>query len=239
MHVDLGVASKIFISRFMKFHKAAALLIFIFLIPLQVYSQEIGVEYGATRAGYDDALETPAGFGVHADIPLKRDMSMPILRQIELRLGASRHTENLTLRRSRCTGLIPPGTDCSPDTFDGDSDLTRLGVGLVVGFEPVIAGIEPEIYVMGTSTSINSEFIGRESGRNIGPVDPENPSTGLELGAMLSYNITPFFGLYGRVSAQNTNFGACGEDAWFAFCEDRMHYQFGLGAQFRFSALRG
>jgi len=222
----------------MKFHKAAALLIFIFLIPLQVYSQEIGVEYGATRAGYDDALETPAGFGIQADIPLVRDISLPIMRQIELRLGATRHTENLTITRSRCTGFSLPGTDCSLDTFDGDSDITRLGVGLVLVFESVIAGIEPEIYLMGTSTRINTEFIGRESGRNIGPVDPENPSPGLEYGVMLSYNITPFFGLYGRVSAQNTNFGSCGEDAWFAFCEDRMHYQFGLGVQFRFSAIR-
>lgn len=236
--VDLGVAPKIFISCFMKFHKATALLIFVFLLPLQLSGQELGVEYGATRAGYDDALETPTGFGVHADIPLIRDMSMPVIRQIEIRLGASRHTENRTLRRSRCTGFIPPGTDCSPETFDGDSDLTRLGVGLVVGFEPVIAGIEPEIYVMGTSTRINTEFIGRESGRNIGPIDPENPSAGLEFGVMLNYSVTPFFGLFGRFAAQNTNFGACAEDVWAPFCEDRTLYQVGFGAQFRFSALR-
>lgn len=195
------------------------------------------MEYGATQAGYDDALETPTGFGVHGDIPLMRNMSMPIIRQIEIRLGASRHTEKLTLTRSRCTGLIPPGTDCSPDTFDGDSDLTRLGVGLVVGFEPFIAGIEPEIYLMGTSTSVDTEFIGRESERNIGPADPVNASPGLEFGVMLNYLVTPFFGLYGRFAAQNTNFGACAEDVWAPFCEDQMLYQFSLGAQFRFSAL--
>lgn len=222
----------------MRFQKTAIFFFLAFLLPLRLSSQEIGVEYGATQAGYDDALETPTGFGVHGDIPLIRNMSMPVIRQIELRLGASRHTENRTLRRSRCTGFIPPGTDCSPDTFDGDSDLTRLGVGLVVGFDPFIVGIEPEIYLMGTSTSVNTEFIGRESRRNIGPIDPENPSPGLEFGLMLNYSVSPFFGLYGRFPAQDTNFGACGVDAWFAFCEDRQLYQVGLGAQFRFLAPR-
>jgi len=129
----------------MRFIKAASFLLLTFLLPLQLSGQEIGVEYGATQAGYDDALETPTGFGVHADIPLIRDMSMPVIRQIELRLDATRHTENLTITRSRCTGFVQPGTDCSQDTFDGDSDITRFGVGLVVGFDSVIAGIEPEI----------------------------------------------------------------------------------------------
>jgi hypothetical protein len=225
-------------SNMLTYPKAVSILFLMFLIPLPLLGQEIGLEYGATRAGYDDALETPTGFGIHADIPLIRDMSMPVVRQIELRLTASRHTENRTLRRSRCTGFIFPGTDCSPDTFDGDSDITRLGIGLVVGFESVIGGIKPEIYAMGISSSIDTEFIGRESGRNIGPVDPENPSPGLEFGTMLNYSVTPFFGLYGRFAIQNTTFGSCGVDAWFAFCEDRTLHQFSLGAVFRFSTLR-
>lgn len=214
------------------------MLILAVLLPRQLSGQEIGLEYGATLAGYDDALETPTGFGAHADLPLIRNMSMPIVRQIELRLSATRHTEKLNITRSRCTGFSLPGTDCSLDTFDGDSDITRFGVGLVVGFDSVIADIEPELYLMGTSSSINTEFIGRDSGRNLGPVDPENPSIGMELGMMLTYPVTPFLGFYGRFSIQDTNFGACGEDAWFAFCENRLLYQVGLGAQFRFSALR-
>jgi hypothetical protein len=222
----------------MRLFKAATVLFILFSLPLQLSGQEIGLEYGATQAGYDDALETPTGFGVHADIPLIRNMNIPLVRQIELRLGASRHLENLKITRSRCTGFVQPGTDCSLDTFDGDSDITRFGVGLVVGFDSVISDIEPELYLMGTSSNINTEFIGRDSGRNLGPVDPENPSIGMELGMMLTYPVTPFLGFYGRFSIQDTNFGACGEDAWFAFCENRLLYQVGLGAQFRFSALR-
>lgn len=68
-------------------------------------AQEIGIEYGVTRAGYDDALERPTGPSGYVDLPIGE--------HIAIRVAASHHTESRTITRSPCTGLAPPGRDCS------------------------------------------------------------------------------------------------------------------------------
>lgn len=215
------------------------LTIFIaFLNTSKLQGQEIGIEYGVTKAGYENALERPTGLGGHLDIPLLSNVALPVIEGLDFRFSASKHTEHLTITRSRCTGLVEPGSDCSTDTFDGDSDITQYGAGLVIGFKPLINGLKPEIYAMRISTGLDADFIGRDSGKNIGPITPRNKSVGLEIGGMLSYAITPYLDLYGRFTIQDTNIQYCGEDAWFAFCEERELFRFSLGTQLRFSALR-
>lgn len=217
-----------------------------FLIPalaccllntIDLMGQEVGIEYGFTITGYDNALENPAGLGGHLDIPIIRNVDLPFIEDIELRFGISKHTENITISRSRCTGLVEPGTNCNTDTFDGDSHLTRFGAGIVIGFKPFIPNVRSEIYALGTSTDLKADFIGRESGKNIGPITPTNNSIGLEFGGMVRYEVTQYLELYGRLAIQNANIQTCGADAWFAFCEERKFYQFTLGTQLRFSEL--
>lgn len=209
-----------------------------FLNSSILQGQDIGVEYGSTLAGYENALERPKGLGVHADIPLLNNIALPVIEGIDLRLRASKHTEHLTITGSRCTGLVQPGSDCSTDTFDSDSRFTQFGAGFVIGFESFIAGLRPEVYAMGINTNVAADFVGRESGKNIGPITPKNKSMGIEFGGMLNYSISPFIDLYGRLAIQNTNIQTCGEDGWFAFCENKKVLQFSFGTQLRFSALR-
>lgn len=199
--------------------------------------QEVGIEYGFTNAGYDNALEKPAGLGGHLDIPILRNVDLPVIEEIELRFGVSKHTENLTISRSRCTGLVETGTNCGTDTFDGDSHLTRFGAGIVIGFKPFIPNVRTEIYALGISTDLKVDFIGRHSGEIIGPITPTNNSKGLEVGGMVKYEITQYLDLYGRFAIQNPNLQTCGVDAWFAFCKDRKLYQITLGTQLRFAEL--
>jgi len=230
----------------MRVSRASSFLCIVFILTIiasllntsKLQSQVIGIEYGITQAGYENALEQPAGLGGHLDIPLFSNIAIPIIEDLDLRFSVSKHTENLTITRSRCTGLVQPGTDCSTDTFDGDSHITQIGAGLVIGFKSLINGLQPEIYAMGISTGLEADFIGRESGKNIGPITPTNKSVGLEIGGILSYAITPYLDIYGRFAIQDTNIQSCGQDAWFAFCKEREFFQFSLGTQVRFSKLR-
>lgn len=199
--------------------------------------QEVGIEYGVSHTGYENALEQPTGLGGHLDIPILSKLELPVVEDIEFRFGLSKHTEHLTISRSRCTGLVKPGTDCSNDTFDGDSHITRYGAGLVIGFKSLITRVRSEIYALGIFTNLDTDFIGRQSGKNIGPIAPTKNSKGLEFGGMVSYEITQFLDLYGRLAIQSPNIQTCGEDAWFAFCEERRLFQFTFGTQLRLSEL--
>lgn len=212
--------------------------VFFFLLNTsELIGQEVGFEYGVSHTGYENALEKPAGLGGHLDIPIFSKLELPVIEDIEFRFGISKHTEHLTIFRSRCTGLVGPGTNCSNDTFDGDSQITRYGAGFVIGFKPLMTRVRTEIYTLGISTNLDSDFIGRQSGKNIGPIAPTNNSLGIEIGGMIRYEFTQFLDLYGRLAIQNPNIQSCGEDAWFAFCEKRRLYQFTLGTQLRFSEL--
>lgn len=224
------------LSSFQLFLLIPALFLFL-LNTSDLMGQEIGIDYGLTNAGYDNALEKPAGLGGHLDIPIIRNVDLPVIEDIELRFGISKHTENLTISRSTCTGLVDQGTNCNTDTFDGDSHLTRFGAGIVIGFKPFIPNVRSEIYALGISTDLKADFIGRESGKNIGPITPTKNSIGVEFGGMLRYEVTQYLDLYGRLAIQNPNIQTCGVDAWFAFCEERKLYQFSIGTQLRFAEL--
>lgn len=204
-----------------------------FLICPDSKGQDIGMEYGVSQTGYTNVLEQPAGLGGHLNIPVFGNIGIPVIKGIGLRLGASRHTEDLTITRSRCTGFVEPGTDCSMDTFDGDSHISSYGLGLIIRFQSLMGKVRPEIYALRTITNIDVDFIGRQSGKNIGPVTPNENARGFEVGGTVNYEITPFLDLYGNLALQHPNIESCLLDAWSPFCEERKVYQFSLGTQLR------
>jgi hypothetical protein len=192
--------------------------------------QGIGIEVGATRAGYDGALERPTGLGGYVDLPLDE--------RIAIRFAVSHHTESRTINRSPCTGLVPPGTDCTDQRFDGDAHLTTYGVGFAVRLPSPGASLQPALYALGTGSDVDADFVARNSEARLQPVTPDGLSVGVAVGGSVRYAITPFWALSGRVGLHALRLGACGADAWFPFCERRLLPQLALGMRFGLSGLR-
>jgi len=206
----------------------AVLLILVAGLYADARAQNIGVEYGMTRAGYGQALQDPAGLGTYLDLPVSD--------RFAVRLTASHHVENTSIRRSPCTGLAPPGADCSPRAFDGDAQMTVLGAGLAVRPTSAIAGFEPELYLLVTGTDADAVFTDQEADARLQPITPDEFSIGWSAGALVHYSVTALVGLTGRVGVLAPQFDACGYDGWFAFCEDRTLVEFGVGMRLNWSA---
>ena len=104
--------------------KLSSILVLLLLLGqcAPVSAQEIGIEYGGMRAGYDDALERPTGLSGYIDLPLSE--------RVAIRFSAAHYTESRTITRSPCMGLVPPGSDCASEPFDGNSSLTNYSAGL-------------------------------------------------------------------------------------------------------------
>lgn len=186
-------------------------------------AQEIGIEYGGTRAEYDDALQRPTGLSGYVDLPLGE--------RFAIRFTVSHHTESRSITRSPCTGLVPPGSDCTREPFDGDARLTTYGVGVAVRLPSPAAPLQPELYALGTGSDVDVDFMARSSASRLQPVTPDGLSVGIAFGGSVSYAITHFFALSGRIGLHALRFGACGADAWFPFCESRVLPQLALGAR--------
>lgn len=195
-----------------------------------VSAQEIGIEYGGTHAGFDEALERPTGLSGYLDLPLSE--------RVAIRVSAAHYTESRTITRSPCTGLVPPGSDCTDERFDGDGSLTNYGVGLAVKLPAPGASLQPELYVLGTASDVDVTFTAQSSDAQLQPITPDGPSPGVALGGSISYEITPFLALSNRFGLQAPRFGVCGADAWFPFCETRILPQLAFGARLRLSGLR-
>ena len=191
--------------------------------------QEITLEYGVTRAGYDEALQRPAGLSGFVDVPLGR--------RLALRLSAAHRTERRSVTRSPCTGLVPPGRDCTAERFDVDAHLTTYGAGLALRLPTPAPALAPELYALVTASRVDADFTARNSDATVRPVTPDGLSPGLAFGGTLSYAVTPLLAFTGRIGVQIPRFGVCGVDAWFPFCERRILPELALGAQLRPSAL--
>lgn len=193
-------------------------------------AQGIGIEYGGTRAGYDDALQRPTGLSGYLDLPLSE--------RIAIRFSAAHYTERRTITRSPCTGLVPAGRDCTSEQFDGDAHLTNYGVGLSVRLPSPGASLQPKLYAVGTASDVDATFVAQDGGAKVQPVTPDGLSPGVALGGSLSYEITSFFALSSRVGFHVPRFGVCGADAWFPFCDRRVLPQLAFGARLRLSGFR-
>lgn len=208
---------------------AAVLLLALTALPLAASAQIIGVEVGGTEAQYGEALVRPIGISGTVDLPLTDRLS--------LRLAASRQSESRGITRSPCTGLAPPGTDCSPEPFVGDAQLTTFGAGVTVALPSPIEPLHPELYALATGSTVDVTFSAEQSDEELQPITPDGPSWGLEVGAGLHYPITNWIAVSGRVGLLRPGFEACGDDGWFAFCETRTLPRFAIGTRFNLSAL--
>jgi len=197
--------------------------------PIPTAAQELGIEYGVTDAGYGDALQRPSGVGGFLDIPIDD--------RFAVRLTASHHTESQGITRSPCTGLVRPGTDCSPQRFQGDASLTTFGIGMTVRLPSPIASLDPELYALATGSAVDVRFEARSGDRRLQPVTPDDPSFGVAAGGALHYAITPSIALSGRLGIHSPRFGACAEDAWVPFCDRRTMPQVAMGARIGLSEL--
>ena len=209
--------------------KLSSILVLLLLVGQypSVSAQEVGIEYGGTRAGYGDALQHPTGLSGYIDLPLSD--------RIAIRFSAAHYTEGRTITRSPCTGLVPPGRDCTNEQFDGDAHLTNYGVGLSIRLPSLGASLQPKLYAVGTASDVDATFVAQNGDTKVQPVTPDGLSPGVALGGSLSYEITSFFALSSRLGFQVPRFGVCGADAWFPFCESRVLPQLAFKAHLRLS----
>lgn len=184
-------------------------------------AQSFGLYANGTSAGYDEVLEAPLGVAVRATVPL--------LPRVHLRLSAARAWEGHTRTRSTCTGLVDPDAPCPVDTFDGDSRLDVLSAGLQVRLgslgpwtSSVFGGLD--------LTTVSSDFVGRETGVNIGPIDPEPRRRGWHAGLGVEYATAWPVDLSTELIFARPDIGTCGADAWFAFCRDATWVSLRVGA---------
>jgi len=199
------------------------------LLPGALHAQSLTVNHGWTNAGIDDVLERPNGFGASLDVPTTNRFSV--------RIAVRHHTEALTIRRSPCTGLVPPGADCGTRAFVGDAKLTTVGAGLVVTLPRPISSVEPRIFAMGLVADVDAEFRAAESNEEIAPITPDDPTVGLAGGGSFSFAFSDYVGVKTQIGAQYVRFGTCGEDGWFAFCDSRVMPRISLGAEVYLSHL--
>ncbi len=212
--------------------KLSSILLLLLLVGqyAPVSAQEVGIEYGGTRAGYGDALQRPTGLSGYIDLPLSE--------RIAIRFSATHYTESRSITRSPCTGLVPPGRDCTSEQFDGDAHLTNYGVGLSVRLPSPGASLQPKLYAVGTASDVDATFVAQNGDTEVQPVTPDGLSPGVALGGRLSYEVTSFFALSSRLGFHVPRFGVCGADAWFPFCERRVLPQVAFGARLRLSGFR-
>jgi len=199
------------------------------LLPGALQAQSLTVNYGWTNAGIDDVLERPNGFGAFLDVPATDRFSV--------RIAVRHHTEALTIRRSPCTGLVPPGADCGTRAFVGDAELTTVGAGLVVTLPRPISTVEPRLFAMGLVADVDAEFRAEESNEEIAPITPDDPTVGLAGGGSFSFAFSEYVGVNTQIGAQYVRFGTCGDDGWFAFCDSRVMPRISLGAEVHLSQL--
>ncbi|PEN12513.1 hypothetical protein CRI94_13380 [Longibacter salinarum] len=210
------------------------LALFVVLLSLSAGSsgavaQALGIEVGMTRAGYGNALQRPAGIGGYLDLPVRE--------RFAIRLAGSHQTEHRSIRRSPCTGLVLPGSNCSERPFDGDARMSVIAAGVAVQPIEPAAGFLPELYVLATGTSVDAVFTEQGGDGEVRPIAPDGFSVGWAAGGQVHYLITPLVGLSGRIGVHAPQLGACGQDAWFPFCEDRTLLEFAVGLRMNWSML--
>ena len=156
--------------------KLSSILVLLLLLGqcAPVSAQEIGIEYGGMRAGYDDALERPTGLSGYIDLPLSE--------RVAIRFSAAHYTESRTITRSPCMGLVPPGSDCASEPFDGNSSLTNYSAGLAVRPSSPGASLQLELYALGMASDVDATFTAQNGDEQLQPVTPDGLSLGIALG---------------------------------------------------------
>lgn len=185
-----------------------------------VDGQSLGVEFLATKAGYDGVLDTPSGFLAYGELPL--------LPWAGVRVGFSGRSERHVRTGPTCTGLIPPDAECPVDTMDGRSRLRSLRLGVALSL-PLPSPVVPELYGGVMWSRVTSTFIGRETGREIAPVTPDHGTAGFAFAAGVHAPVAGPFWASARAHVELPHFSTCGADAWFAFCEDRRLWSLSIG----------
>lgn len=188
-------------------------------------AQEIGIEYGSTWAGYGEALERPTGWTGIVDLPLHS--------RIALRLSVAHYTENRTLTASPCTGLVPPGTDCSDRRFDGDAHLTNYALGPAVKLPSPVASLQPTVYVLGVLSDVEATFVAQSGTSRRTVILPDGLTPGIAFGAHLSYDVTRYLAVTSRLGGHFFRSSTCATDAWDPFCESRVLEQLAFGTRLR------
>lgn len=188
-------------------------------------AQEIGIGVGGTQAGYGDVLNRPIGLSGYLDIPVGK--------RFGARFMAMYHTEERSLTRSSCTGLVPPGTDCTPEPFDVDARFAMYGLGPILRLTAPDATVQPKLYLLLTFLSIDSSLSAQNSDRTLNPIGAEHIDFGIALGGEVHYPITDIMALSAQIAIQRHAPGACAEDGFDPFCQTRTLVQGAVGMQFR------
>ncbi|MGM0706050.1 MAG: hypothetical protein ACQETP_09035 [Bacteroidota bacterium] len=188
-------------------------------------AQEIGIGVGGTQAGYDDVLDQPTGPGGYVDLPVGQ--------RFAVRFMVLNHTEERSITRSPCTGLVPPEADCTPEPFSVDARLTTYGVGTALRLTAPGATVQPKLYFLITSPSVDVSINAENSDRTLNPIDPGSTNLGIALGGEVHYPITDIIALSAQIGLQRPKFGTCADDGFDPFCQTRTLVQGALGMQFR------
>ncbi|MFO8231267.1 MAG: hypothetical protein R6U20_01245, partial [Longimonas sp.] len=131
------------------------------------------------------------------------------------------------------TGLVPPEADCTPEPFSVDARLTTYGVGTALRLTAPGATVQPKLYFLITSPSVDVSINAENSDRTLNPIDPGSTNLGIALGGEVHYPITDIIALSAQIGLQRPKFGTCADDGFDPFCQTRTLVQGALGMQFR------
>ncbi|RMH16698.1 MAG: hypothetical protein D6701_08475 [Gemmatimonadetes bacterium] len=192
-------------------------LLLVLLVPASADAQRLSLGVERVATGYDDVLEGPLARSFM--------ISLPVGPGLALRGGFLRGDEDHTVRMRTCVGLCPG--DAPLDTFDGSSRLEQWRVGLEYSL-PGLVPARPRVFAGLVVSELSSEFVGRETGVRLGPIEPDGRVTGWEVGASVRPWSAGLFSLEVEGRLIDSRVSVCGADAWFAFCEGQGWWSLGL-----------
>lgn len=197
------------------------------LAPAASGAQSVSASADWTSSGYQGVLEAPLGFAVGAVLPLTGPF--------RLRASHARSRESQHRIQPACTGLVAPDDPCPVDAFDGDTRLVRTAVGLDVRL-PRRGALVPSVFAGLQWSDITSDFVGRATGVNIGPVDGQG--LGWHFGVAVEAELVGPVRFASSVRVIDSGVAACGADAWFPFCEGRPWLTADAGISIGWKAVR-
>ena len=192
-------------------------------LPSPLAAQTVGVDLLYTETGYADVLESPFGVAVQAELPVGGP--------IHVRLALARSSEHQVVVRSTCTGLVPPDAECPDDVMDGRSRIDQGFVGIGVGAGASLP-VRLQASVALVLTRLSSDFVGRSTGVNVGPIHPDGLTPGWSADAEARVPIRGRWSAAGGLRWTDTRIRDCGADAWFAFCDGGTWWSVSAGVRY-------
>ncbi|CAN5522367.1 hypothetical protein BH24GEM3_BH24GEM3_01410 [soil metagenome] len=206
-----------------------ALLILLLLTASQAHAAQ-AQEVGAfASAGWSEQTELPhpRGYGVF--------LTTPSLGFFALRLSYDEQESRSERQETVCDSYWPSYTNCTQERVRSDVTLRSLRLG-------VLARVDASSRVRlglggGRSLSrVNADIRGKESGRTLGLVMPEDRQHGsfLLVTADLQRILgTPLF-LSSTASGHTVRFDGCATDSYIPFCGTQTITELQLGLGYRF-----